>query len=258
MPVNNLIQLRRGADWSSNPILASGEPGFDIINNVLKIGDGITPWSGLSPVNSGISSNWYDEINSGYVNITGINITGITIPGGYSTGRLDLFLNGVKLVYGTDFTATNGSDAYFYAAPASGSTVQYLTLYPGHASFLSNIVEDTSPQLGGNLDLNSFGITGVGNIITNSGNFTHLVINNEYALPTGDGSAGYSLVTDGNGQALWSGISGVGSSSSLNSNDVMDIISTGIIAGSGIDISYDNNNHELTISVNNALLYYLT
>lgn len=258
MPVNNLIQLRRGADWSNNPILASGEPGFDISNNLLKIGDGVTPWSGLSPINSGIYPNWYDEINSGYVNITGNNITGINIPGGYSSGRLDLFLNGVKLIYNTDFIATNESDVYFYTSLASGSTVQYLTLYPGHTSFLSNIVEDLSPQLGGHLDLNTFNITGIGNIIVDSGNFAALTINNQYALPTGDGATGYSLVTDGNGQALWSGISGVGSSSSLNSNDVMDIISTGLIAGSGIDISYDNNNHELTISVNNALLYYLT
>ena len=39
MPVNNLIQLRRGSDWSTNPVLSSGEPGFDIPNNQLKIGD---------------------------------------------------------------------------------------------------------------------------------------------------------------------------------------------------------------------------
>jgi hypothetical protein len=55
MPVNNLIQLRKGisTDWASqDPILASGEPGFDLTNNILKIGDGVTTWSLLSQISS--------------------------------------------------------------------------------------------------------------------------------------------------------------------------------------------------------------
>jgi len=55
MPINDLIQLRKGeiASWTStNPILASGEPGFDITNNILKIGDGTTPWLTLPQISS--------------------------------------------------------------------------------------------------------------------------------------------------------------------------------------------------------------
>jgi hypothetical protein len=51
MPLNNLIVLRRGTtdEWiSSNTILASGEPGFDTTNNLLKIGDGINYWQNLT------------------------------------------------------------------------------------------------------------------------------------------------------------------------------------------------------------------
>lgn len=43
-------QLRRGYEevWKkNNPILASGEPGFVIDKNKLKIGDGITAWNDL-------------------------------------------------------------------------------------------------------------------------------------------------------------------------------------------------------------------
>ncbi len=54
MPVNNTIKLRRGTDWSSNPVLAQGEPGFDTTNNILKVGDGTTAWSGLNPIGSGL------------------------------------------------------------------------------------------------------------------------------------------------------------------------------------------------------------
>lgn len=45
------FQLRRGyeAAWyRNNPILASGEPGFVIDKNAIKIGDGITPWRELT------------------------------------------------------------------------------------------------------------------------------------------------------------------------------------------------------------------
>lgn len=52
MAVNNLITLRKGTatEWAAaDPILSSGEPGFDVTNNLLKIGDGTTTWLNLSP-----------------------------------------------------------------------------------------------------------------------------------------------------------------------------------------------------------------
>lgn len=47
------IKLRRdlAANWAlEDPILAEGEPGYDITNNVLKIGDGSTIWSLLPSI----------------------------------------------------------------------------------------------------------------------------------------------------------------------------------------------------------------
>ena len=92
MPVNNLIQLRRGSDWSTNPVLSSGEPGFDIPNNQLKIGDGSTVWSGLTPVNYNLNN--YSITGVGNINISGnltansgnfstlqINGTGVSVNG---------------------------------------------------------------------------------------------------------------------------------------------------------------------------------
>ncbi len=46
----NKIQLRRdtAANWTRiNPILADGEPGLDITNNKIKMGDGTTEWTDL-------------------------------------------------------------------------------------------------------------------------------------------------------------------------------------------------------------------
>ena len=44
--------------------------------------------------------------------------------GGYQAGYLDVFLNGVKLVDGTDYTATNGSDVVLTTGAASGDTLE--------------------------------------------------------------------------------------------------------------------------------------
>lgn len=47
------FQLRRGkeAAWKkNNPILASGEPGYVLDKNALKIGDGVTAWNDLKYV----------------------------------------------------------------------------------------------------------------------------------------------------------------------------------------------------------------
>jgi hypothetical protein len=57
MPVNNLIQIRKGSfsEWSStDPVLGNGEPGFDTSHGVLKIGDGVNNWSSLTPLTSNV------------------------------------------------------------------------------------------------------------------------------------------------------------------------------------------------------------
>ena len=51
MPVNTSITFRKGSStqWSNtNPVLASGEPGYDLTNSILKIGDGTSSWNSLN------------------------------------------------------------------------------------------------------------------------------------------------------------------------------------------------------------------
>lgn len=89
------IKFRRGtaAEFSSaNPVLASGEPGFAVDTNTLKIGDGSTAWNSLSGISGG-----------------------------------------------------------------------------GGGGGISNVVEDTTPQLGGNLDGQSKDISAIGNITAATG-----------------------------------------------------------------------------------------
>jgi hypothetical protein len=51
MPAKTVIQLRQGtaAQWTSaNPVLATGEPGFETDTNKFKLGDGTTAWASLA------------------------------------------------------------------------------------------------------------------------------------------------------------------------------------------------------------------
>lgn len=79
MPANSIIQLRKGtaAEWAaSNPILASGEPGYDLTNNIIKVGNGTGAWASLSGIgggSSGLTEEQVDDrINSLLVAGTGI------------------------------------------------------------------------------------------------------------------------------------------------------------------------------------------
>lgn len=75
MPINNRITIRKGSQssWiSSGAILASGEPGYDVTYQILKIGDGISTWNNL--LNQGIFSDV--EITSSISGSTPFSVAG--------------------------------------------------------------------------------------------------------------------------------------------------------------------------------------
>lgn len=68
MPVNTTIKIRKGteSEWSSsNPVLASGEPGFVTDTSRFKIGDGNTSWNSL---------NYSAIVPSGFIAGSGVSI----------------------------------------------------------------------------------------------------------------------------------------------------------------------------------------
>jgi len=75
----------------------------------------------------------------------------------YNAGFLDVYVNGVKLAP-TEFTATNGSTVVLAHGAFAGDQVQFVSFNTtatggGGGSGISEVVQDTTPQLGGNLDL---------------------------------------------------------------------------------------------------------
>ena len=101
----------------------------------------------------------------------------------YTVNQLSLYLNGVKLVMGTDFIATNGSTITGLAALAAGDVVEVIALSPFSPA-------DTVPATGGTFS---------GNVIhsgtvTNSG----AVTNSSTTTATGLITANGGIETDTN------------------------------------------------------------
>lgn len=57
--------------------------------------------------------------------------TTYTVASGYSIGYVDVFLNGVKVLEGTDFTATDGSQIVFTDATAENDVIEIVAFKPG-------------------------------------------------------------------------------------------------------------------------------
>jgi len=108
MPRENLIKLRNGTvtAWNeANPILASGEPGYDSTNNILKIGDGSTNWNSLDSTAKGPQIQSYSNVsifpNTGLVDVIfiALNTNRIYRWNGsvyLEIGPLDFFYNGIE------------------------------------------------------------------------------------------------------------------------------------------------------------------
>lgn len=79
------IQFRRGtaASWfTANPVLASGEPGFETDTHSWKMGDGSTPWNSLVYQTLGSSANTH-TMTPIWDGVTGAQPPRTALPSGF-------------------------------------------------------------------------------------------------------------------------------------------------------------------------------
>jgi hypothetical protein len=165
MPVNDYILFRKGSstEWNSaNPVLASGEPGYDLTNNVLKIGDGVSSWNQLGSLTSKTFRGSF---------LLNTPTSSFNVNGGYSIGALDVFMNGIKLSPSGDYVANDGESFTLSEIAPSGSLIEYLALSPG-LSISTNSIADFNSSVSGLLPVTN--IVSANNITINnsSGIFT--------------------------------------------------------------------------------------
>lgn len=96
------------------------------------------------------------------------NQTSFSVGGGYTPGAIDVYLNGVKLINGTDFTATNGTSIVLTSAAQSGDTLEYVAF---DRATTAGTLQDTGDTMTGNLTVNAdLIVTGYKETHTDNGN----------------------------------------------------------------------------------------
>jgi hypothetical protein len=140
MPRENSITIRRGpkSAWdSANPVLSSGEFGFDTTSNLVKIGNGTKTWQELSvlavatPVVLSEDAEFTNKITvrSPIVNFKQTGDVGIlTVPEGHMflIDTMEVLTTSVSSPRGAPsvrFGNAEASNAYHAAAPTQSNSV---------------------------------------------------------------------------------------------------------------------------------------
>jgi len=197
MAITNQIQVRKGTatQWSTtNPILVSGEPGFDTTNNLLKIGDGTSTWSSLSS-NVGVG-------DAGLLSIAGL---------------------------------TTGADTYIYTSANDVYTTGTIT------TFGRSLVDDADAStarttlglaIGTNVQAYDAGLQSIAGLATTSGSYLYTTANDVY--------------TTGTSTVYGRSVLAAASSDSF--------VTTTLVAGTGINITYDSITDTATISTSGLVI----
>ena len=178
-----------------------------------------------------------------------------------------LFLNSGNLITFEGATGDANETTLTVADPTADRTITLpnasgtVLLTDGDGSNLtgisSDLVNDTSPQLGGDLDVNSNAITGSVVAVTTSsnGNITLTpngsgeVIIDGLKHPQADGNAGQVLKTDGSGQLAFASVSSLAGAGIQNVSDDsspqlggnLDVVTHSIVSTSNRDINLTPN-----------------
>jgi hypothetical protein len=176
---------------SSTGVITYTGPGSTDYRAAFSAGTGIT-------ITSGVIASTVSDTNTTY------GISAETATGGVNlrlTGS-DASTDDVKLAEGSNITLTR--------TDANTITIA------GSASGLTDVVNDTTPQLGGNLDVNGQSIVSVsnGNIAITPNGSGNIILDGQY-WPQSDGSADQVLKTNGSGQLSWTTAGGGGGGGAL-------------------------------------------
>ena len=174
---NPTIDLYRNSASPANAddighILFSGEDAGGNKVSYARINSRITDVSnGVADGRLNISSLINNNLTTYYSAAFGQNQFFLPL---YLTGNANsiTFEGATADAHETILTVTDPTADRTITFPDATGTVALTSDIPSLSGYLQNVVDDTTPQLGGNLDLNSKDITGTGNInITGSANF---------------------------------------------------------------------------------------
>ena len=118
--VNSFADRYRIASSAPTSSLDVGDLYFDTTANELKVYKS-SGWAAAGSTINGTSARFTYNISGTPTSVTGADANGNTLA--YDAGFIDVFLNGVKQVNGTDVTVTSGDTVTFASALANGDVV---------------------------------------------------------------------------------------------------------------------------------------
>ena len=186
------------------------------------------------------------------LNVDNLTFNGNSITTTDPNGNLILTPNGTGNVVldGVNWPQTAGTSGYFLTTDGTNQS-SWVQVIQATGFEIESVLDDTTPQLGGNLDVNGNTITSVsGGNITITPDTTGSVVLDGQSWPQADGSAGEYLKTDGAGQLSWGTIPS--GSFSIAGDTGTDTFTTGdtLTFEGGTGITTLVSNDKVTISSN--------
>jgi predicted RecA/RadA family phage recombinase len=118
--VNSFADRYRVSATAPTTSLDSGDLYFDTSTNILNV-YGASGWQNAGSSVNGTSQRYNYTATSGQTTFTGSDNNGNTLA--YDAGYIDVYLNGVKLLNGTDVTVTSGSSVVLASGATTGDVV---------------------------------------------------------------------------------------------------------------------------------------
>jgi len=143
--VNSFADRYRIASSAPTSSLDVGDLYFDTTANELKVYKS-SGWAAAGSTVNGTSARFTYNISGTPTAVTGSDANGNTLA--YDAGFIDVYLNGVKQVNGTDVTVTSGDTVTFASALANGDVVDIVGFGTFNVAAIdaSNINSGTLPN----------------------------------------------------------------------------------------------------------------
>lgn len=266
--MSQLIKIKRSTTSVTPITLEQGELAYSSLSEKLFIGnpgtsevvsiggklftDMLDHTAGVVTANSALIVDADGKLN--VLDIDNIQLNGNNIVSTNPNGNLSLTPNGSGnlVLDGVNWPQTAGTNNYFLTTDGS-SQASWVAITQATGNEIESVLDDTTPQLGGNLDVNGNNIVSAsgGNIVITPDTTGSIVLDG-VNWPQADGPAGSFLKTDGVGQLAWAAVP---SGSFTISADVGadDTFITGetlsVVGGTGITTTVSDNQISIATSI---------
>lgn len=266
--MTQLIQIKRSTTTVTPTTLEQGELAYSSLSEKLFIGnpgtsevvsiggklftDMLDHTAGVVTANSALIVDADGKLN--VLDIDNIQLNGNNIVSTNANGNLSLTPNGSGnlVLDGINWPQTAGTNNYFLTTDGSSQS-SWTAIIQATGNEIENVVDDTTPQLGGNLDVNGNTIvsTSAGNI-TITPDTTGSIVLDGVNWPQADGSTGSFLKTDGVGQLSWAAVPS-GSFTIAADSGANDTFTTGetlsVVGGTGITTTVSDNQISIATTI---------